>query len=361
MKTVLLFLVLVFVFKIGISQITITSADMPVVGDTLRISTTTVSPIDFEVTGEDYFWNFSELQYESQTIDTFVHINETPFTYNLVFVFPFVSTIAKAASPPEMPGLVPITITESFDFFKESTGEFTKTGFAAKINDIPTPRKYDNPELLYTFPLNNLSEADSSLSYWDLEVPGYGLYGQTIKRHNIVDGWGTVSTPFGSFDCLRLKSTVNVRDTFYVESYSIGYGVNRPELIEYKWLANGMAIPVLQIDNTNLVTNIRYLDSARVNLTTGLESFSINNEIGVFPNPGKDIINIQINMFEGEKIDCELIDLFGRQLIKKEIYKSDLRSNKFSINLSEINPSTGVYFLKVKYGIKNETVRVLID
>lgn len=339
MKNIILFAISIISYCYSFSQITINYADMPEINDTFRISLASNTSIDFELTGEDYFWDFSELVYESQTIDSFIHINETPFTYNLVFIYPFVSTIAKPSIPPQVPEAAPITITESYDFFKESSSEFTKTGFAAKINDLPTPRKYDNPELLYTFPLTYGSQADSSLSSWELELPTYGLYGQTIKRVNTVDGYGSLTTPFGTFDCIRLKSVVNSRDTFYIETYGIGYAVDRPELTEYKWLANGYGIPVLQIEKTNLYTNIRYIDSARVDLTT-IRKMTNDYSFNIFPNPAKD--HVFITDLDTKSFSYSIFDITGCKM-----ESGDISNNKESFRIDLTDYQKGLFFIRI--------------
>ncbi len=63
-------------------QITIDNNDMPSPGDTVRRSTAlNVEIYDFELTGEDYTWDFSELTSINQTVDAFVSVTQTPLFY----------------------------------------------------------------------------------------------------------------------------------------------------------------------------------------------------------------------------------------------------------------------------------------
>ena len=84
--------VLLFAFAhTGISQITITEADMPQPGDTVRLSTSADSaglPTP-SLTGAGITWNYSALIAASQTIDTFLNVTSTPFAYQLFLTMPF--------------------------------------------------------------------------------------------------------------------------------------------------------------------------------------------------------------------------------------------------------------------------------
>ena len=74
-----------------------------------------------------------------------------------------------------------------------------------------------------------------------------GYYGQSGHRVNLVDGWGTLITPFGTFQTLRVISTIDAIDTVYNTSLSAGTNIPRPLKYEFKWLATGKKIPVLNL------------------------------------------------------------------------------------------------------------------
>src|SRR4051812_21444764 len=68
------------------AQITITNADMPVSGDTIRISTgAAFTGMNASATDTNYTWDFSGLTAVTQTIDTFLKVSNT----NLAFIFYF--------------------------------------------------------------------------------------------------------------------------------------------------------------------------------------------------------------------------------------------------------------------------------
>jgi len=242
------------------AQITITQADMPDIGDTIRLSNAiALIGIDPSLSGPGFTWDFSSLNPQNQVVEGYVNPNTTPFLYQLVFNV----SVANIASPVNGLNFLPtLPVTDAYIFYKESSTKYVRAGYAATIAGVPVPMKFDIPELLYTFPLQNTSPADSSTSAYSLEFPGMGFFGIERKRVNEVDGWGTLTTPYGTFNTLRVKSTVTEHDSLYIDSIQTGFPVNR-YYTEFKWLANGFGIPVLTITQEGPMLTAQYIDSVR--------------------------------------------------------------------------------------------------
>lgn len=257
-------LISLFLLSFGLfAQIIITRNDMPNVGDTIRLSTAVILPgIDPSLTGPDFIWDFTMLDPQSQTVERYVNPNTTPFLYQIVFN----QAVANLASPIEGLDFLPnIEITNAFIFYKETDDNYVRAGYAATIAGVPVPMKYDQAELLYTFPLQSTSTADSSMSAYSLAFPGIGYFSIERKRVNIVDGWGSLTTPFGTFNTLRVKSNIYEYDSLYIDSVGVGIPINR-YYTEYKWLANGHSVPVLTITQEGPLVTAQYIDTIH-NLT----------------------------------------------------------------------------------------------
>jgi hypothetical protein len=56
---------------------------------------------------------------------------------------------------------------------------------------------------------------------------------------------------------------VSQRDSIYIDSLGIGFPLER-EIIEYKWIAKGSGIPVLQINEEGMTATAVYRDSVRM-------------------------------------------------------------------------------------------------
>jgi gliding motility-associated-like protein len=96
----------------------------------------------------------------------------------------------------------------------------------------------------------NYGNVDSSNSGFAFPLPNIGFYAKKQFRKNTVDGWGTLKTPFGTFQTLRVKSEIDIVDSIHIDTLGFGFNIPRQKIYEFKWLANGKDIPILQIDAT---------------------------------------------------------------------------------------------------------------
>jgi len=240
-------------------QIVIDQNDMPLAGDTLRVSQSLAAPEGYAKTAFDTTWNFAALEAMSQRVDTFVSVAATPAGYQLVFVLLGGANLAAPRNSLPLPG---IPLTQGYDFFKKSSGSYSNLGMAYSVQGFPVPAKYDNPEKIYAFPMSPLSTWNS-VSSFSLPVPGIAYYGSLVTRDNIVDGWGTLITPFGTFPVLRVKSTVITHDSIYIDSLQTGFTFDR-NFTEYKWLGKSQGIPLLNIHEEGSLVNVSWRDIPRM-------------------------------------------------------------------------------------------------
>lgn len=334
--TLLLIIVLFFTLSTCFSQITINQNDMPNENDTFRLSiTTNLQSNDPALTGTNFIWDFASLIPVSQTIDTFISVLSTPVTYNVVFNNPFDQVHKASYATRDYNSINPIPniqISEIYNFFKETSTSFTQVGQGAIVNGVATPMKYDIPSLIYSFPLQ-INNIDSSTSSFDMQIPTMGYYGQTIKRVNTVDGWGSLTTPLGTFDVIRTKSIINISDTIYNDTYMLGYRMSRPQETEYRWIADSKGIPILQINKQNITSTIRFQDNI---ITTGFKNLSFSNTACIiFPNPAKESFTV---FSDTPYSKFEILDITGKIIITQ-------KNKTEEINISKL--TEGLYFIRL--------------
>ena len=243
------------------SQITIDAIDMPAQGDTLRVSLANQIAIDYTRTGYDTTWDFSSLIPASQRIESFVNPTSTPALYWVVFT-PY--TVTNLAAQGTQSGVFPgIVATDPYTFYNKSSSSYKDVGFGVTIMGIPIPAKYDNPDIYYTFPLTSTTHTWSSSSTFTTNIPGMGSFNTSRIRSSIVDGWGTIITPFGTFQAIRVKSHLIEHDSIYLDTLGIGIPVDR-DITEYKWLAKGQGVPVLQVNSEGITSTATYRDIYRL-------------------------------------------------------------------------------------------------
>jgi len=241
------------------SQVVIDQADMPKLGDTLRVSVTNLVPAGFSQTAMDTTWNFAELEALGQRIDTFVTATSTPSAYQLFFVILGGANLASPRNGMVIPG---VPLTQGYAFFKNSEASYGDLGSAYTLLGVPIPAKYDNPDTYYEFPLTP-GKIWASTASFSISIPQMVYYSTRRTRSNVVDGYGTLITPFGSFQTVRVKSTLNIHDSIYIDSLSIGFPFNR-DITEYKWLGKDQGIPLLQVNEEGSLITANYRDIYRM-------------------------------------------------------------------------------------------------
>lgn len=261
MKTIFTVIIIVAFATFSQAQIVIDQNDMPNIGDTIRNSIAySTGGVDYTLTGTNYTWDFSELQWASQKVDAFISPGSTPATYQLIFNLPWDPNKASIASPRADFTLVPgFQVTNAYDFYKEKSANFALLGYGAEVNSIPIPVKWDVPEILYKFPLT-VGTSDSTSSSFTFSLAGVGYLSMTKKRVNHVDGWGSLTTPYGTFQAIRIKSVVTEHDSAYIDTIGQGIPVNR-SYTEYKWMGDNKGIPLLQVTVEGLLTTVNYIDN----------------------------------------------------------------------------------------------------
>lgn len=224
---------------VAMSQITITKNDMPSIRDTARYSTTNDN-INVTTTGAGIVWDFSHLSITGQGIDSFRSL----FSINPSYILSFGLT-DYGIRTNNIPNTPLLQITNSYSFYKKTNSYLSIDGLGAEFNGIPIPAAYSTEDKVYQFPLT-YGRIDTSDYDLTVTIPGFGSMHQVGTRYNEVDGWGTVITPFDTFDCIRLKTATKETDYITITALNTTIPIPRTSM-SYQWLANGVIIPVLEV------------------------------------------------------------------------------------------------------------------
>lgn len=368
-----LFTLLLLAVAMGASgQITVTTSSIPVAGDTFRFSNAQITQaIDPVPTGPNFVWDFSFLTPISQDIDTFRSVTSTGATYAIYFAdVGFNSNRANQAKKgtlgvPNVPLGGGVSISDVVAFYYKSNTLYQQTGIGATINGIGVPIGFSNKDVIYRFPMN-YGDTDTSASDYSVSIPNLGYYGHDQVRISEVDGWGTLTTPFGTFNTLRLKSSITGNDTLFLDTLGFGFQFQSAPRTEYKWLGSSKSIPLLEIvtssgpfGGTQQVTSVIYRDSIRSFTSIDENEFSIGT-MNVFPNPVNDWVTVSLD----SRIDgigvVQLISPDGR--LVKELWEGDLYtgSNIINCELSRFNMAAGCYLLEIRSGSQSARTRLMV-
>ncbi|WP_022822582.1 T9SS type A sorting domain-containing protein [Hymenobacter norwichensis] len=324
--TFLAFLLLTAGSALAQTSPVITRTDMPVPTDTLRqsmavpILPSSVPPLTQR--GPNQSWNYSTLVPIAQNVARFTAVpNQLLYTltFSSVLGGSNRATVAAPQSIPLPPG-IGLPITDPYQFYNASAADFRSVGYGASVNGTAVPITYANAaqqDVIYRFPVSYASAADSSSSFFSVSVPGTGYLSQRRKRVNRVDAWGTLTTPFGTFQTVRVVTRIEDQDS--VSAMGVNQGITLPVTREYKWLAVGQHIPLLtittmRIANQEVVASVEYRDIYRRLSVLSTTNQLPENALSVYPNPVRNTEPLRLLLPAAGPVSITATDLAGRIL-----------------------------------------------
>jgi hypothetical protein len=345
-------------------QIVIQNGDMPQPGDTVRKSVTlNLEGIDFQSTGENYTWDFSELTVMLQQVDSFVSVSSTPLLYQAVFNNQFIfpnhkATVAKKLM--EFTTIPDLEVTDTYQFYKNEDNEYREVGIGITLAGVPLPIAYEQIDTLYRFPLE-YGDNDSAKASLSIDIPGLGYLGVDKSRVNYIDGWGTLFTPYGSFQTLRVRTEISEYDSVYIDSTNTGFPLNR-EYTEYKWFGQGFGDPLLLITEEEFVVTATYIDSVRNSFTDVDDDLTLLDfDFKVYPNPASDYLSVNYELMEPSFVMISFYSLFGREIKRITASSQEKGLHNKVINLKETGVTQGVYLIVLQIDQLARVKRVMIQ
>lgn len=335
-----------------LGQISVTSADFADGGESYWVSTALDPLVDFTSTGTNYVWDYSNLQMQSQKFKEYFNVSNGSILVNFMFGS-FANSAYQAtnyASSTDIPldqitSFLPVTITDMFLFSKNSSSAVKSVGYAISINGTEVPFKSDTIETRYALPLD-YGDTYNSRGYTNLDMnPIYnGIWRQHRYRESEVDGWGSITTPYGTFDALRVKHLIQENDSLFMEigGFPVWVPLPIPDSYIYEWWATGKKEPVLRITTTSFAgtetpTAIEYLDEYA---GIGLEEKQLT--VKVYPNPATDLLTV-----EGKgSIAYSIVSVAG------ELMSTGSLSGDGTIDVSQLSPGSYMLVMRTEHGFE---------
>ena len=349
----------IFLLGSSFGQITLSESDFPSAGDTVRYSTTAFTNNDPAIMGQNYFWDFSSLVADSQFVREFTSIGFSPVQVSFGLFAPtnyqasyFIPENALQLN--QLGNFLPVSLSDARSYQRSLVDSITKVGFSVQVNGLDVAFPSDTIETKYRFPMTYGQEFNTvGYTVVDLNPAANLIIKQHRNVHSIVDGYGQLSLPFGTFDVLRLKREIIELDSIY-QSFFGAPGWFVPPIItsyEYEWIAQGSKDALLKIvvrdaNGQQQIQSIEYQD-----IYLGLDAGLIENELKthIYPNPSSESLNINSTSIINE---IQLQELNGK--IVKSI--SELNSMNTIIDITDLND--GIYLLKVISSNGSKTMHI---
>lgn len=249
------------------SQISITNNNMPNGGDTFRFSIglidTTVLQT-FSDTGSNLTWDYSNLTPQRQGVAEFFNSTNTPYSGDVK------NRLGEKLA--DTLNIESFSLYDVYEFYKKDSSQYLRDYRGASVPTgipfIPTLRfspQFKDADKVYQFPLNYENQDSSSFDFEFSNTFPPAYYSSKGTRLNWVDAWGSITTPFGTFECIRVRTDIIATDTVSFAGNNVGI---ESHTREYKWLTDSINYPVFilsgqVIDSIFIPTNAQYRDSVR--------------------------------------------------------------------------------------------------
>lgn len=341
-----IFVLCTFVSK---AQISITSANMPVSGDTARVSIPNILSLshpdntDYTQTGANFFWAFDSLNTNEQKVRQFVPSGTTPYFFYF-FTPRFGEKVQDSVPLPAIPiGSLTLVIKDVYNFYKKnSTTSFNSVGTGMMVSGLPLGATSTDEDELYKFPLNYGNRDSTTFKF---STPTTTLIPFVYKKGGYriteADGWGYVRTPMGTEACLRVVTTQYSIDTIIITS-PFEFKLPFPNYVRsYQWLTLGEKVPYFEVSGSLLgtfftPTEVRYRDVARS--FVGIKEEEAQVALAIYPNPAVNELNFVIP--KSNELTLEIFSSSAQSVMKRSIPNNEIM-NKHSIDISKL--AQGLY------------------
>ena len=331
-----------------ISQITVHSGSFPDGSDILRYSVSGDLSVDYSITGSNIFWDFSALQPNTQKeieylpasalsgLSTYIFGSLAPTNYETTMFH-------KSEDIPldQIAAFLPLPIEDFLGYKRKTAESLTAIGYSLSIQGNSIPFRSDTIETHYHFPMTyNSGYSSRGYTNVDLNPIMDAKWKQYRQRYTEVDGYGTLTTPFGTFNVLRLHHEIHESDSLYYGAIGQWIPITLPVSHHYEWISDTEKGPLLKIQTTEIagneqVTQVEYRD----HYVLATPELSSKDFFTFGPNPVNEEITVVSQLNEGE-LTIESMD--GKIVYTRQITES----GKFTISMSDL--SAGSYLIKLQ-------------
>lgn len=303
------------------AQITLNEGDMAQVGGQYIFINDTTPTVTPGSAGANQTWNLTGIN--NSYIDTTFALSPSSTPYNSSF--PSSNLAMKAIIPGA---------GESYEYANLGSDSLLVMGTVVSNMGELNYGTYKPADIGMVFPATyNTQWTGSAINTVKVGIsPGDSAKEVILVTYtNVVDGWGTVTTPAGSFNALRVSVTFQPQyDSLYEclgGTWVFAGMVPSSKAVSYNWYAKGQGNFVAEIeeDGNGNVLSADYMKNA---VPAGINEITNNLSVSVYPNPASDYVNILISS-AAQTGYVKVLDITGR-----EVENDVLNNGKIQINTS---------------------------
>lgn len=308
------------------AQITITAANSYQVGDLFTTQSCSPTSVTLSASGPNVSANFaSAVDVNTPVVTTFISPVGTPYASS----FPTATACLIVGTSMGNTG---------YTYYKiDATGiELLGVGTQAYV------LVYANPQQALKYPLAYTD------TYTDLFEGGYTANGYDIHRAGRIDvtadAHGTITTPSGTFQYLRLKMVQAISDTIFLDGDVVS--VQLQTTTTYNYMSNTRKNAVFSYSeiftgsNSTVIASYDKSNNTSVNAANGM-----NTQIELYPNPFNEQFALSVQSHIPESLTINIYDTNGK-LIHHQKVAADGNRKEVPLQTAAWNP--GMYFLSLE-------------
>lgn len=343
---------LLFIFTTAQAQISLLSTDLTMIGDEVTRYTDTLPAYGPGAAGAGVTWDFSSAVIEDTAITTVVTVASTGYQ----------STFTT--SDYAMEGVE----GDSWLYFQHDANAMISTGAAGNLlgnGNIESP--FSDPLILHEFPRTYQSNFDDTYAFVT-EASGAGLplpipvdrIRLTHDGHvyDTTDAYGTLITPTGTYDALRVKTVDYTHDIVEIKLLSFSpwteFSNTMDTSTSYSWHAKEEMLAIAEYAYDSIGNPARFTFSAVPPVSTvNVSEQGSQATISVYPQPTSDFLFVK-GLDDFYNYTAEIISIDGRVCSKIQLG---------STRISVATLTRGVYVLRLisSDGVHQKPIRFIVN
>lgn len=339
------------------AQIVVTNAAFPAAGDTLRVAfDTTSAGIIITPPGGNQTWNFTALTAAFTRTSVAKPASEGENAAN----FPTATLVVQGQNGDSYYRVTP-NVYELVGFDGNDPaglGVPVVTAFNPPLQERRAPLNFfeintSNGALLVPFAANQLPQAILNLLPI---VPDSIRIRLSSNRTDLVDGWGTLSIPGGTYEVLRERRTL-YSDTRVEVKIGIfpwtdvtsliplpDVGLGRDTTLTYNFFSNTAKEPIAVVTADHITGQVLQTEY-KFNgiISSSNEIFANAHAVRAYPNPTGSSLFIESKDLPGGEYEFNMWDVAGRLLFRREIQL--LNGTPTEVDLQWVHSGTYMFTL----------------
>lgn len=371
MKCTLLFALLLG-FTTSFAQITITKANFPVAGDTLRIGVDNLpANISIGPGGADLRWDFTALQ--------------SPFTRQIavrpatagerMFDFPEATLMTPLANESEVYYRTTSSVYQRIGIFGEDPfGLNIKalTRYAPPLTELQVPLDYRDARsgrynFFYAFSADDLPRA--VLDQLPI-TPDSIRVRVAAKQEAVVDAWGKMTIPGGIYNVLREKRTeirelrVDAKLGFLPWSDITGLIPNsnlvgQDTIVTYHYFSNEAKEPIAVVTMDAAAQKPIRIEYKANDILSNVQNISsLKPGVYAFPNPAIVNVRFEFSNLPPGNYKLAIFNILGVEVWSEHYFINGQRIEK--VDISSLRKGTYLYSLQNERGKTISTKRLVV-